>query len=91
MAMGRLEEATSEVPTFSSALLLSKVQAGPQPLFLEPPSQPSPSLPPPHCPQNPLIRGPQVPASICLPMVKPPPQTQVSQGCLEHLQPRGPR
>lgn len=37
-------------PTFSSALLLSKVHTEPQPLFLEPPSQPSPSLPPPHSP-----------------------------------------
>lgn len=69
-------------PTFSFALLLSKVHTGPQPLFLEPPSQPSPSLPPVHCPPKPPIRGPQVPAFICFPSLKPPPQTQVSQGCL---------
>lgn len=77
-------------PTFSSALLLSKVHTRPQPLFLESPSQPSPRLPPAHCPPKPPVRGPQVPASICLPSLKPPPQTQVSQGCLGHPLPGDP-
>lgn len=77
-------------PTFSSALLLSKVHARPQPLFLEPPSQPSPSLPPAQCPPKPPIRGPQVTTSICLPSLKPPPQTQVSQGCLRRPLPGDP-
>lgn len=44
-------------PTFSSALLPSKVQAGSQPLFLESPSQPNPSLSPAHCPPKPSIGG----------------------------------
>lgn len=67
-----------------------KSTPGPQPLFLEPPSQPSPSLPPPHCPPpNPLTRGLQVSAPISLPSFKPPPQTQVSQGCLGCPLPRG--
>lgn len=58
-------------PEFSSALLLSKVQAGSQSQFLEPPCQPSPSLPPAHCPPKPPIKGPQVPASISLVSLKP--------------------
>ena len=67
-----------------------KSTPGPQPLFLEPPPQPSPSLPLPHCPPpNPLTRGLQVSASISLPSFKPPPQTQVSQGCMGCPLPRG--
>lgn len=67
-----------------------KSTPGPQPLFLEPPPQPSPSLPPPHCPPpNSLTRGLQVSASISLPSFKPPPQAQVSQGCLGRPLPGG--
>lgn len=65
---------------FSFTLLLSKVPPGPQPgtSFSAKPQPASSPVPP----SKPLDQGAAGVSSISLPSFKPPPQTQVSQGCL---------